>query len=140
VVAVAYSLMLPPSRKPVSGAGRSRGKGVVREMRFLCLQVFCFSKAAREFSVTLDSYSIGFLPLRVLAPFCLASFVLCFVLARPSTLADRSPIIAKHIDLQFALLEMIPNQPPSEQDSGPEGDALSRDKTAPSHTEATQPE
>src|SRR5467141_2544716 len=29
--------------------------------------------------------------------------------------------IAKHIDLQFALLEMSPNQPPSE-DSGPEGD------------------
>ena len=31
--------------------------------------------------------------------------------------------IAKHIDLQFALLEMSPNQPSSEQDSGPEGDA-----------------
>jgi len=61
-------------------------------MRFLRLQVFCFSKPARGFSVTLDSYSKGFLPLRVLAPFCLASVVLCFVLARPSTLADRSPI------------------------------------------------
>ena len=34
----------------------------------------------------------GFLPLWVLAPFCLASFVLCFVLTRPSTLADHSPI------------------------------------------------
>jgi len=61
-------------------------------MRFLRLQVFCFSKAAIEFSVTLDSYSKGFLPLCVLAPFCMASFVLCFVLARPSTFADRSPI------------------------------------------------
>jgi hypothetical protein len=61
-------------------------------MSFLRLQVFCFSKDAIEFSVTLDSYSKGFLPLSVLAPFCLASFVLCFVFARPSTLADRSPI------------------------------------------------
>jgi hypothetical protein len=61
-------------------------------MRLLRLQVVCFSKAAREFSVTLDSYSKGFLPLCVFAPFCLTSIVLCFVLARPSTLADRSPI------------------------------------------------
>lgn len=68
------------------------GVRVVREMRFLRLQVFCFRKAAREFSVTLDPHSKGFLPLCVLAPFCLASFVLCFVLTRPPTLADRSPI------------------------------------------------
>src|SRR5882762_2098885 len=55
-------------------------------MRFLRLQVFCFSKAAREFSVTLDSYAKGFLPLCVLPSFSLASIVLCLVLARPSPL------------------------------------------------------
>jgi len=61
-------------------------------MSFLRLQVFCFSKAAREFSVTLDSYAKGFLSLCVLPSFSLASIVLCLVLARPSTLADCSPI------------------------------------------------
>ncbi len=77
---------------PFPGPEEAVARGVVREMRFLRRQVFCFSNVAIEFSVTLDSYSKGFLPLCVLAPFCLASFVLCFVLARPSTLADRSPI------------------------------------------------
>jgi hypothetical protein len=61
-------------------------------MRFLRLQVFCFSKAAGGFCVTLDSYSKGFLSFCVLAPFCLASIVLCSVLARPPILAHRSPI------------------------------------------------
>jgi hypothetical protein len=61
-------------------------------MRFLRLQVFCFSEAARGFSVTPDSYAKGHLPLCVLPSFSLASIVLCLVLARPTTLADCSPI------------------------------------------------